>query len=597
MRLRDLSWRHIRCACAVPFLLAMWVPIPANAQIGPNVPTSAANTIGTGSNAWTSASNILSSDNGYATVSTKGISNYLTGSDFEFNLSGPANVLGIQLDIERLTQSSNNVALLDNWSTGLTRTVSAGSRRCLLVVYSQENGTTRLDLTGMTYGGRAMTQALEFFVGGGGAFSGTIEVWTLLESEIALASGTAIVPTIASGTQIEYCEAFTSAVFQHVDQVSPVSATRTAGVQGNSNPHGITSALTTLDGSMAVNIVSCGNNTTPGRSNGGTNTYAINSGYTEGTDLYYSNTAVAPNTGVSLQTAHKAITTGGTEQPACTFAGSVNRWLAVGLTLRKAYNYDHEVRLMKGGVIGGSNLASAAAWPTADGVATYGGPTELWGRTWLLSDINAVDFGAALSTRVENGTASVDNYLITVFIQTTLPIELLDFRAVQYGQAVQLDWVTGTEVDNDHFIVQRSQDGAFFEDVERIAGAGNSLNTLFYSTTDHQPKNGLNYYRLKQVDTDGTTACSGIVAVDVHQDDLVVYPNPTDGAVTLLDVVLGRDQVAIYGDDMRLIRTHVGAGTNPAIHLGDLPDGTYTILVRAGEETRTTRVVKASRRN
>jgi hypothetical protein len=47
---------------------------------------------------------------------------------------------------------------------------------------------------------------------------------------------------------------------------------------------------------------------------------------------------------------------------------------------------------------------------------------------------------------------------------------------------------------------------------------------------------------------------------------------------------------------MRLIRTHVGAGSDPAIHLDDLPDGTYTIMVRSGENVRTSRVVKVSMR-
>jgi hypothetical protein len=579
---------------AVHLLISLSIAVSCAAQIGPNSPTAAANNAALGSNAWSSTGSIFSSDNGYATVATKGITNYLVGTGFEFNLTGPANVLGIQLDIERHSANVNNVALLDNWTSGLSRTISAGTNRCLVVIYSQENGTTRQDITAMTYGGRAMTQHTEFVVGGGASFSGTIEVWTLLEAEIALAAGNAIVPTYGPSTQTEFCESFSSAVFQNVDQLVPISDTRASGAQANPNPHQLGSALTTLDGSMAVNAVMCGNNTTPASTIGGTNTYTINSGYTEGTDIYYANAAIAPTSGVSFQTSHKAITTGGTEQPSCTFAGSVNRWLMVGFTLQRARELDNEVRLLKGGVIGGSDLASTGAWPTSDALATYGGPTALWGRTWSLSDINAVDFGAATSVRVQNGTASVDHFQITVYIQVTLPIELLDLRAVQQGQVVRLDWATATEVDNDHFVVQRSWDGTTFEDVERVEGAGNSVSTLFYSSTDQRPRNGLNYYRLKQVDIDGTTDYSDVVAVDVHQKDLAVFPNPTDGSVTLLDVVLGRDQVAIYSPDMRLIRTHVGAGTNPAIHLGDLPDGTYVIMVRTGEEIRTTRVVKAS---
>lgn len=575
--------------------LGLIAPAPTCAQFGPNSPANAANVAAIGSNAWSSTSSILSSDNNDATLPAKGLSNYLVGTDHEFNLMGPANVVGIQLDIERHTQGVNDVALLDNWTTGLSKTVSAGTNRCLVVIYSQENGTTRQDITSMTYGGRPMTPVTELVIGGGGVFSGTLEVWIMLNADLALASGTAIVPTYASTTQIEFCEAFTAAVFQHVDQLLPVSDTHSSGAQASTNPQQLGAPLTTLDGSMAVNAVASGNNTTPATTNGGTNTYTINSGYMEGTDLYYANTAVAPTSGVCFQVACKSIGTGGFEQPTCTFNGSVNRWLMIGFTLQRARELDNEVRLIKGGVVGGSNLASTAAWSTSDAVMSYGGPTELWGRTWTIADINAPDFGAALSTLVQNGTAHVDHFQITVFLEFTLPIELVYFRAVQEGHIVRLDWATATEVNNDHFLVQRSVDGATFEDVSRVQGAGNSLSTLYYSSRDEHAPAGMNYYRLKQVDIDGTEKHSAVVPVKVASSELSAFPNPSpDGSFTLLDVVLGRDQVSIYDQDMHFIRSHVGAGSNPSIHLGDLVDGVYVIVVRTGEHVRTTRLVKNS---
>ncbi len=577
-------------------VLGLCLDSHAGAQVGPNSPAAAANVAGPGANLWSNTSNIFTSNNAYANVGAKGLSTFLVGTDFQFNLTGAVNILGIQLDVEKSTFGSSDVALLNGWSTGLSKTISAGINRCLVVVYSEENGTTSQDITALTYGGRPMTVATDFVVGGGAAFSGRLKVWTLLESEIALASGTAIVPTYGPSTQIEFCESFSSAVFQHVDQLVPITDLKTTGAQASTNPQQLGTPLNTLAGSMAVNAVMCGNNTTPAIADGGTNTYTINSGYTEGTDIYYANVAVAPTSGVSFQTAYKAIASNGTEQPTCTFAGSVNRYLMVAFTLQRARELDNEVRLLKNGAIGGSNLASSAAWPTSDAVITYGGPTNLWGRAWSRSDINSAGFGAALTTFVQNGTARVDHYRITVYTEIQLPIELLDFRAAQVGEAVRLDWVTATEHNNDHWLVQRSRDGVDFEDVERVEGAINSNTTLFYSITDVHPWNGPNYYRLKQVDTDGSISFSPVVVVDVEHDHLVVFPNPTDGSITVFDVSLDQDEVAVYGSDMRLIRTHVGTGADPVIHLGDLPDGTYVLMVRSGQDIRTTRVVKESSR-
>ncbi len=79
---------------------------------------------------------------------------------------------------------------------------------------------------------------------------------------------------------------------------------------------------------------------------------------------------------------------------------------------------DSEVRLMKNGVIGGDNNATATDWPTSIGTATYGGSTDDWGQVWTPADINSSNFGVALSafaqTILSNRTASVDYIRVSV---------------------------------------------------------------------------------------------------------------------------------------------------------------------------------------
>ncbi|HRH39406.1 MAG TPA: hypothetical protein PK760_13730, partial [Flavobacteriales bacterium] len=346
---------------------------------GPLSPATVGNNASVGSTDWGLPMNAVASNDQYATVVAKGISHYLTTTDFGFSIPSQSVIMGIQLDVERSTHGSSDVALLDAWSTGLNRTVSSGINRCLLVAYAQENGIDSRDITAMSYGGRAMTQVAERVSGVGGGFNARVEVWMLLEADIALAGSTSIVPTYGSYSPFEFCDAFSAAIFQNVDQLTAVTALLSGGDNGATNPQQLGSALPTLAGGMAVNVVTGGNNTTPAISDGGTNTYTINSGYTEGTDLYFANTTAAPTSGACIQTAHKAITADGSEQPSCTFAGGANRWAMIGLTLQRARELDQRVQLIKGGSIVDPDYSSGAAWPPADAYTNYGSAADMWG--------------------------------------------------------------------------------------------------------------------------------------------------------------------------------------------------------------------------
>jgi hypothetical protein len=111
-----------------------------------------------------------------------------------------------------------------------------------------------------------------------------------------------------------------------------------------------------------------------------------------------------------------------------------------------------------------------------------------------------------------------------------LPIELLSFNAIQKVNIVELTWATATELNNDFYTIERSDDGINFKDIEKIDGAGISSNVLFYSTKDINPLNGLSYYRLKQTDFSGRNTYSKIVSVEYkNTNDLEfeIVPNPS----------------------------------------------------------------------
>jgi hypothetical protein len=130
----------------------------------------------------------------------------------------------------------------------------------------------------------------------------------------------------------------------------------------------------------------------------------------------------------------------------------------------------------------------------------------------------------------------VDNIAVTT---SALPIELMEFKGAVEDRSIRLTWATATEKNNDHFFIERSADGILFEEIAKIqskATQGNSMSRLDYTTMDASPLNHLNYYRLKQVDLNGSASLSKLIAISFSSDTepaIILYPNPNNGAFML----------------------------------------------------------------
>ncbi|MFT3885434.1 MAG: T9SS type A sorting domain-containing protein [Flavobacteriales bacterium] len=110
-----------------------------------------------------------------------------------------------------------------------------------------------------------------------------------------------------------------------------------------------------------------------------------------------------------------------------------------------------------------------------------------------------------------------------------LPIELLRFEAVPGGKVVRCTWTTAVEADNDRFLVERGADAVAFDPVGIVPGAGNSQHLIDYAFDDPAPLEGLSYYRLRQIDRDGTSTVSPVVPVLFQSDPGLVITE--DGQV------------------------------------------------------------------
>lgn len=110
---------------------------------------------------------------------------------------------------------------------------------------------------------------------------------------------------------------------------------------------------------------------------------------------------------------------------------------------------------------------------------------------------------------------------------STLPVSLIKWSVTaEDDNRALLKWTTTNAVDFDHFVVQRSTDGASFQDIQSIAAAsGDSLAQQDYSYTDQDNWNGVLYYRLALVDHDGQTNYSNIMSLSLQTAQSIrIYP-------------------------------------------------------------------------
>lgn len=102
-----------------------------------------------------------------------------------------------------------------------------------------------------------------------------------------------------------------------------------------------------------------------------------------------------------------------------------------------------------------------------------------------------------------------------IWCNVVLPIELIYFNGVRYSCSQNiLNWATATETNNDHFEIERSADAINFKTIKEISGSIYSTDTKKYIYVDSNPESGINYYRLKQVDLDGTYKYAPIIDID-----------------------------------------------------------------------------------
>lgn len=155
----------------------------------------------------------------------------------------------------------------------------------------------------------------------------------------------------------------------------------------------------------------------------------------------------------------------------------------------------------------------------------------------------------------------------------TLPIKLEAFIATKVDETAVLKWATLSEINNEGWNIQRSTNGFTWETIAWMNGSGNTQERKVYWFTDKNPAAGLNFYRLEQMDYDGSKSYSNHHRLEFKGESLIeVFPNPVRDFVYHRGLERGTVEIT---NNLGVFITVKEVYENEAIDVADLREGLY----------------------
>jgi len=237
------------------------------------------------------------------------------------------------------------------------------------------------------------------------------------------------------------------------------------------------------------------------------------------------------------------------------------------------------------------------------GISTFAGPFVIGnsgfigvrkGNMYGFIQLSVVA-GPSISVNASlTGLADIDDSA-EAGICATLPVEMTTFTAKAVERKIALSWETATEENNAGFEIQRSTDGDKFHKIGWVDGNGTTVDAQSYAFVDDKAiANKTYYYRLRQVDLDGTFAYSDIVKASVVKKGGVVvgevFPNPVQEA-SILNIEVAETTEAVVsifestGKLLQIYTTELQSGTNQLnLEMRDYAAGVYFVKIEANGE-------------
>ena len=190
---------------------------------------------------------------------------------------------------------------------------------------------------------------------------------------------------------------------------------------------------------------------------------------------------------------------------------------------------------------------------------------------------NWTDLGA-VSTASNLLTGTVTSFSdFTAGEPLALPVEWLSFTAETKENSVFLDWITLQEIHADLFIIERTTDLQLWTELGNIKAAGNTSDEKRYQYQDKKPTEGLSWYRIRQVDVDGSYQYSPTIQVLFGTFSVSLYPNPVRDIISLEfpeQRMLNVQMIDIHG--RTVLETSVTGG-KVRLNVQHLPASTYIL--------------------
>lgn len=195
-------------------------------------------------------------------------------------------------------------------------------------------------------------------------------------------------------------------------------------------------------------------------------------------------------------------------------------------------------------------------------------------------------FGFNYTITDQSGTTSAAvPYVIQT--QAPLPVTLIGFAVSLEGQTAQLSWSTTSEQNSSGFDIQRSANASEWTKIGFVASQSlgkNSTSRLQYKFTDVTPVKGLNYYRLKMVDLDGTFAYSRIQSVSQEDNQaLALYPNPVANKLLLKNEQKQKISQVLILDLAGRALINIASIPSDGIDVSSLPAGSYIVDLKMSD--------------
>jgi hypothetical protein len=251
-----------------------------------------------------------------------------------------------------------------------------------------------------------------------------------------------------------------------------------------------------------------------------------------------------------------------------------------------------------------SDLSNASNYPIGGNYTVYGLSTSA--STTTLNSYAGTSFASFKNTLLYNpaalcGSLSANNVQVTI-TATLASAQMQPLSAFKNGNTVTLKWMATSSQHISYFEIWRSADGNNFNEfIGTVPAQNNGSSSVDYELNDNAPHATWNYYRVKQVNTDGTPSLGNIASINMQLQNttLAVYPNPVKTtSLTLAYTSTGIETVGVrvLNSTGSLVYQTVfpaQSGANKySIPAGPLAKGVYVVQLVSSSGSYTTRFVK-----